>query len=516
MSNNHSIIPRDQDIRISAISSTEDTIVLASAGSGKTRLLIDKLNHDVSLNNSYRTFAAITFTSKAANEIRGRINIGDNDIFVGTIDKFLEKEIIEPFIKLIHPKISVFQYSYQRQHKFRTFTDGFLQIVNQQIFGVYSDNIQKRGGNFKCDVALKILKNISFAEEYLKYKYQRIFVDEYQDCDSSMNNLFQYFRENLGIKLFIVGDNKQSIYQWRGASPRFLIELTRNSSYKTFKLTENFRSEIDIVDFSNAISSDTLVEEIIPLNSIKYYVSSPTDTQVDIIKYLVDNLVIDFSKKIFILVGRNRDIVELHEELDNEYPDQFKYAANNNISSCTNSILLEGIARYYFNYNYSEFNFLEDSHIEYDRTFAEKIKQKLDLITTKPTSSNIESLFYELAIPVSTFNNELESEILESIINDDMNKVLYVPEDDQTKLIITTHSAKGLEADTVIVFTNYYFWGAQLNTENNYVGITRAENNLIIVDNDQQRYKNAINELLIKNNDSIFSFDDFVDYLNPC
>lgn len=90
-------IPKDQEVRSKAISDTSNAIVLASAGAGKTRLLVDKLTCEINNNLSHYTFAAITFTNKAAKEMRSRINNDNTDLFIGTIDGFLEKEIIEPF-----------------------------------------------------------------------------------------------------------------------------------------------------------------------------------------------------------------------------------------------------------------------------------------------------------------------------------------------------------------------------------------------------------------------------------
>lgn len=54
---------------------------------------------------------------------------------------------------------------------------------------------------------------------YLQAKYFKIYIDEYQDCDKSMHMLFMYICDTLGIDTFVVGDEKQSIYIWRGAYP---------------------------------------------------------------------------------------------------------------------------------------------------------------------------------------------------------------------------------------------------------------------------------------------------------
>lgn len=373
--------------------------------------------------------------------------------------------------------------------------------------------IQKGGNNFKCDVAKKILETVPYAREYLRFKYEQIFIDEYQDCDNSMHRLFQYLKKALGIKLFIVGDPKQSIYQWRGASPRFLQRLIQDGGYKVFQLTENFRSEPDITDFSNAISSDVFVDEVRKRGNIFYYHSQSNETKAEIIENLIEKEMIDLSESAYLLLGKNADIIDVYNELQHTFPNKFTYVKNNSISMCPNRFLLEGIAKYYFNSVYSEYSFLEESYVDYDRDVAKKVKKLLDYIVAEPTSKNIEALLFELEIPVSTFDNQVESEILQEVLNDDMNEILYKFDDNKAKLLLTTHSAKGLEAETVIVFTEYFFGYSQFNEENNYVAITRAKQRLILIDNSKQQYKRVIDDLLIKNNDSALSFDNFINYI---
>ena len=60
---------------------------------------------------------------------------------------------------------------------------------------------------------------------YLKAKYFKIYVDEYQDCDKDLHALFMYICEILNIDTFVVGDEKQSIYMWRGAYPKAFMSI---------------------------------------------------------------------------------------------------------------------------------------------------------------------------------------------------------------------------------------------------------------------------------------------------
>ena len=67
---------------------------------------------------------------------------------------------------------------------------------------------------------------------FLKAKYFKIYVDEYQDCDRTMHDFFMYLCNELGIELFVVGDEKQSIYIWRGAYPEAFHSIWTMDNFK--------------------------------------------------------------------------------------------------------------------------------------------------------------------------------------------------------------------------------------------------------------------------------------------
>jgi hypothetical protein len=120
-------------------------------------------------------------------------------------------------------------------------------------------------------LALDILKKSRAAQKYLKSKYYRIFIDEYQDSDVDMHNLFMYICKSLNIPLFIVGDTKQSIYGWRGGYLKGFKDLLVDESFNPFTLIHNFRSNVQIQDYSNIFMDDvrsnyqecTITDEII-------------------------------------------------------------------------------------------------------------------------------------------------------------------------------------------------------------------------------------------------------------
>ena len=85
-------------------------IVRASAGTGKTHTMVSKIEYDIAHCHTHKAVAAITFTIKAAAEIKDRLTIDTSDHFIGTNNSFAIEEIIKPFMK------DVFGRAYSHQH----------------------------------------------------------------------------------------------------------------------------------------------------------------------------------------------------------------------------------------------------------------------------------------------------------------------------------------------------------------------------------------------------------------
>lgn len=135
------INPIDKEERDKIIKTEGNICVLASAGSGKTSILVKKLEFDIEKEKDHYNFVAITFTNKAAAELRDKI-VKKGRVFIGTIDSFLEKEIIDIFIKSIEDNIpEKFYYSYQKKDKFYNYNDGLKKLKEHKIFGTYDNDI---------------------------------------------------------------------------------------------------------------------------------------------------------------------------------------------------------------------------------------------------------------------------------------------------------------------------------------------------------------------------------------
>lgn len=86
------------------VETSGNLIVRASAGTGKTHTMVSKIKHDIEKNHTHKVVAAITFTIKAAAEIKDRLNIDVSEHFIGTNNSFAIEEIIKPFMKDVYGK----------------------------------------------------------------------------------------------------------------------------------------------------------------------------------------------------------------------------------------------------------------------------------------------------------------------------------------------------------------------------------------------------------------------------
>ena len=179
-------------------------------------------------NRTHKVVAAITFTIKAAQEIKDRLSVDITQHFIGTNNRFVIEEIIKPFMKDVYGSDYDIDMStdYSREAKVKTFQDAINKIKNEGVLCSYTDNKK----NFIFELAQEIVKNSTACRLYLQAKYFKIYIDEYQDCDKSMHKLFMYLCDILKIETFVVGDEKQSIYIWRGAYPEAFV-----SKYRTIQ-----------------------------------------------------------------------------------------------------------------------------------------------------------------------------------------------------------------------------------------------------------------------------------------
>lgn len=474
--------PIDADIRENIINSQGNIVISASAGTGKTYTTIQKIRHEIQRNGDFRTFAAITFTRKAAKEIENRLGVGRGEGFVGTNDTFVLQEVVYPFMYDVYGREYKKKMSpdYSNENRITNFNEGVNNILKNGKICKYYNNKQ----NFSFQLGLYILKKSDAAKLYLKSKYYRIYVDEYQDSDYDMHQFFMYICKDLGIDLFIVGDLKQSIYGWRGGFIDGFKNILQDGRFNGFELRHNFRSVIGIQNYANIFMEDVRKDfkKIDFDNSVCCFAYMNR-------KYALEEIAqwLDKEKNCAFLIRKKVDGKKWALDLKENGLDFILIPASPLDDSELESEhvwIVRLLAFFLLREIYSEYDFYDEipnsdaynfvyirgllQQIEANRLEHDVFKEKVFLL--------YEYLGYDFNINV---DNEVEK--LFEIICEDQYISTYNPEKYE-HVITTIHAAKGLQYKQVIIIAEDY----NLDTDDNnlhYVAVTRPEQRLLVLCN---------------------------------
>lgn len=462
--------------QIAIIKDPSSIVVSASAGTGKTFVITQKIEYEIQLNRGFKKLAALTFTNKAADEFNSRLKKNNEGNFIGTIHNFVLYEIINPFFKDVYDLKYEGEVSYSTTLKFLTIKDGINKLSELGQVGNYYDNKK----SFIFELALSIIKNSEACQLFLKSKYYKIFIDEYQDCDVSMHNLFLYILENLNILLIIVGDEKQSIYNWRGANPTLFKSLLTSDKLKKYRLSTNFRSDPSIQNYANLIFGYKVnsYRETESNNVLFMVVDTVNNVDLNVLDYIDNNAslaILTRKNDIVKIIGSNLNKNGIKCAIIQKSPIEYIQNKDSNIYL--------SIAKYIIIKNYSEYDFSRDIDLDnkYKAVSLEELKMhlkkfnKIDGKMLKKVVCSIVKLF-NLA-----FNEELYSKLEETLNNNIFHYGFNI--DQYQNVVMTIHAAKGLEYEQVILFAADFDFTSPENRELHYVASTRAKSKLIIIAN---------------------------------
>ena len=472
-------------------------VVLAKPGSGKTYTVcikIKKIIEEELLN--YEGIIAISYTNKASKELKNRIkNINIKGSYFNTLDTFLLMEIIYPFGQHVFGNTKYEFKIYDSKDTTCTKINEIRELYKTDTFYDYS----KLGELFLngkillesiSALAIYILENSEACKKYLKSRYRYIFIDEYQDCGEEQHNIFLKII-SYGIKGVAVGDPDQSIYGFSGKSSKYLTSLSTNNDFKTFYLTQNYRCNKSIIDYSLL-----LLDKNYKVNNCESRVFHKIikGTQYEICEYIDHNILnimsrfsIDHYNEVAILVrgSTTGNIV------DNDLKTNHRYFKTTELDK--NSSLWGGVfkrlLRFVLN-GENSFEITSEFFHDKDDKFlvlykkCERLK-KLEFSVGKYKNSFIEvaKIIYPLA------ENPVAISMLENILKDTTLYYSYKEAEKNEIQIMTLHKSKGLEFKIVFHLDLYKYiipsegkdlngiWGYNgieqcLNLH--YVGITRA------------------------------------------
>ncbi len=269
-------------------------LVIAGAGSGKTKVLTTRIANLIENGIPSYNILAITFTNKAAKEMRDRLSniVPDNNAFVGTFHSLgvriirenapllgldrnfsiIDSDDVISLIKKImkdlglDPKLTAPAYIRNKISNIKNemlSSDDIAKFYNtpqdkvaEKVYYEYIE-ILKKNNSVDFDDLLRLpvklfLENPDVLEMYQdRYKY--ILIDEYQDTNEVQYKLSKLLAKKYK-NIFIVGDPDQSIYMFRGANFRNILNFEKDyKNAKVIPLEENYRSTKYILDAANSV-----------------------------------------------------------------------------------------------------------------------------------------------------------------------------------------------------------------------------------------------------------------------
>lgn len=272
-------------------------MIVAGAGSGKTRVLAHKIAYVILGGFDPAHILSLTFTNKAAEEMKGRIKVlvgaKSKQIWMGTFHSILARILRAEASKLNYsPNFSI----YDKEDSV-SLVNNILQSANISIDELSGNNIHHRISNLKNRMiyAAEFADNIAdnptdrkIAQIYLEYnkrlvennsmdfddlllkpielfnqkpvvlqKYRKqfkyILVDEFQDTNKAQYEILKLLVHGR-TKICVVGDDAQSIYGWRGAEIKNMLDFEKDFvDTKTFRLEQNYRSTQNILAAADSV-----------------------------------------------------------------------------------------------------------------------------------------------------------------------------------------------------------------------------------------------------------------------
>lgn len=227
--------------------------LLAGAGTGKTRVLIERIKSIINLGVVGSHILVITFTKKSANELLERLKIKTENPFITTFHGFCYQMLkTEMDIKIVD-ELFLIENEFTKDD-IKTID---IQKRNQQtskLLRKYNKFLKKHHLLDFTDleiIMLKKLQNKAFKTK-ITNTYTHIFVDEFQDTSLYQFALLKHLKSSK-THLFAVGDPDQSIYGFRGANKNVIEAYIKHFNAKLYRLDLNYRSSKEIVEVSNKV-----------------------------------------------------------------------------------------------------------------------------------------------------------------------------------------------------------------------------------------------------------------------
>lgn len=433
---------------------TQHIVVAAGPGSGKTKVLVHKLASLLLMEDvKHEQLLMLTFSRAAAIEFKKRLLK-----LIGNAANFIEIKTFHSYCFDLLGKVGTLEKS----------TD----ILNTTVERIKNGDVE----------ANKITKTVLVIDEA-----QDMNADEFALINALMN-------QNEEMRVIAVGDDDQNIYEFRGASSKYLEQFIYDNNAVKHELVENYRSKSNLVAFSNQF-----VQQIQHRLKETPIIANQTDNgKIKVVRYQSSNLITplvtdivnaDLSGTTCVLTKTNEEAVKVAGLL-------LKAGINAKLIQSNDDFSL---------YNLIEVRFLIDKvNVGADiYTISDEVwdNAKKELINTFCNSNKLEICQniikdFETTNPNRKYKSDLEVLIRESKLEDFYN------ENGETIFVSTIHKAKGREFDNVFLLLENFNTAADEAKRQLYVAMTRAKRNLNVHLN-----ANYLNHLAAENLEQINDFE---------
>ena len=352
--------------QLKAVKDTEGAVlVFAGAGSGKTRVLTHRIIHLIEeMNVPDYNVLAITFTNKATAEMKQRLDdmLGVNRVWVSTFHSLCVKILFRYADRLgYNGSFSIFDESAskrliqkvlrEKQIEDDKCKEKFLNHISaaknaglapdayfnkiratekdamliSEIYERYEELLfENNAMDFDglLTNCVKLLTEHDDVREQYQNKFRYIHVDEFQDTNEIQMRIVKLLAGKWG-NVFVVGDDDQSIYGWRGANIRNILEFEKNfPSARVYKLEQNYRSTQQILDAANRLirhNRDRKSKELFSDNKqgakVEYVYATSDYNEADVVLSTIANLkrYNAYTNGDFAILVRNNSLTRLFE-----------------------------------------------------------------------------------------------------------------------------------------------------------------------------------------------------------
>lgn len=500
-----------------------NTVVLAMPGSGKTFVLSEKIRRilESDVLKDYQGVIAISYTRKASGHLQRKTlqnGTWEKNSFFGTIDSFCLTQIILPFGHYVigYPKEEVVPITESDLDKDRMVDFEWINKIHpdyEKINEPVWENLYelfKEGKVLVSSlelVALRIIKNCPACRAHLKARFKYVFIDEFQDADTYTNGIFL---ELIGLGLIgnAVGDVNQSIFGFAHKVSDYLVALETMKGFTSYKLAENFRCSIPIVNYSNRLLDPNcqLLEcegemgvKHIAVNGDEKIVARYLDNEIinDCEKWKVTDL-----SQVAILVRSTK----MQGIIDGYLNIPHRVVISTPLDDDLNprSHLFAQLLQYYFDEG-MPFMSVVDYYMDFGllTSYARKrllgIRDEIRSVNEDNIIDALPRLFKNIAdILLPKYQEGSSMKHLNVVLNSKDLIDSYRPFSTSEGVIMTLHKSKGLEFDIVyhlnmnefeIPFKKYnkdwvaYYPNEEQDLDLHYVGVTRARKLCVLISN---------------------------------